>query len=860
MPLTTPRTLIALHLAAVCASLTGTARAQDDSATAAALEEVVVTVRKRAESVQDVPLAIDAFDAGSIEQFNIQSTGDVARYTPALTFDVGALPNDTRPSIRGVNATRGRPNVAILVDSIDVSSEAMTVAGGGITANLRLLDLERIEVVKGPQSVLYGRSAFTGAVNYVTRRPSHQFEGKIDADYDEHNTYNLNLSVSGPLVQDTLAARLTLSTYDTDGWYQNPNTGDDLGTGESSGGSLALEWQASDHFTAYVRAEYSEDEYSPRAEPMIRSMSEQFDPAVNFMATGTVTDAATQLPYAFDGTVCNGIDRQQPYFDSFGMGPACRPVVTGELDADEDDIDLSADPRSGRDFNGLDTENTRVHVDLEWQNDNLSVRYLMGYTDNELAMQQDFDLTGYAIIAVPDVASQFGLSAMAQQQVDTEQWSHELRVSGDHKRLHWTASALYWTEDMDVAFDDEWWLREGADAGLVLDLFNQFVFPFLPPPGMTHIATGPGDTPATPLSRETDHWSVAGSLAYDFTDAFTVTVEGRYLEETIDYAGRAEDVSFFSLFGGDPNFGFFFGPGLMTENEVEEEEFVPRITADWSLSGEQMLYAYAAKGFKPGGISTVDANGDVSTGEFGSEQVWAYEVGYKSLWRNNSVRFNAAAFYYDYTDQQVPYFFTDPATGLLNSTVLNAGETEVKGAEFELVWNSAYVEGLSATVSYVYSDAEYSDFNTREILAEAGGVPDNNTLAQAGNADGDYSGNQVLLAPEHAGLVSGRYDFTVGQLDSYVQLIGNYQSKRYVDPGNRAYLPSRWEADLYAGISSERWSATLYVTNLFDEDKVSSGYSNVDYGLLPDAQNVSSAASVVLPQPRTVGLRASFSF
>ena len=77
-------------------------------------------------------------------------------------------------------------------------------------------------------------------------------------------------------------------------------------------------------------------------------MSEQFDPAVNFLATGTVTEHATQLPYAFDGTTCNGLDRQQPYWDSFGLGPACRPVVTGEREGEEKDIDLSADPRTGR--------------------------------------------------------------------------------------------------------------------------------------------------------------------------------------------------------------------------------------------------------------------------------------------------------------------------------------------------------------------------------------------------------------------------------------------------------------------------------------------------------------------------------
>ncbi len=320
--------LVAAVAAASC-QLSPVALGQTNQAQA--LEEVVVTARKRSESVQDVPLAIDAIDAQRITQLDIASTADVARYTPALTFDVGALPNDTRPSIRGVNAARGRPNVGILVDFVDVSSEAMTVAGGGITANLRLLDLERVEVVKGPQSVLYGRGAFSGAINYITRRPSKEFEARIDGDYDEHGTYNLGLSLSGPLLSEQLAGRLTLSSYDRAGWYDNPNTGEELGEGDSNGGSLALEWTPTESLAFYLRAEHSEDEFGPRAEAFTRSVSEQFDPMVNFLATGTVTDAATQLPYAFDGTVCDGADRQQPYWDSFGMGPACRPIVTGKL-------------------------------------------------------------------------------------------------------------------------------------------------------------------------------------------------------------------------------------------------------------------------------------------------------------------------------------------------------------------------------------------------------------------------------------------------------------------------------------------------------------------------------------------------
>jgi iron complex outermembrane receptor protein len=812
---------------------------------AAMLEEVLITARKKVENLQQTPMGITSFSSEQIEQFNITDTRDVARYTPSLTFDVGVLPNDTRPSLRGVNAGRGRPNTAILVDFVDVSSESLTVAGGGMTANLRLLDLERVEVVKGPNTALYGRSAFSGAINYISKRPSEEFTAEVRADIDEHDTQDFRLMVSGP-VTDTLGARLNLMSYQTDGWYNNPITGGDLGDADNWGGALALEWSPVENFNAYLRAEYSDEDYSPRGQVFHTSVEKPFDFGVNFFGTGTVTDAAVQKPFEFSGaTQCNGIDREQPYFDSFGMGPACRPVVVGEQDAKEKQITLSADPRTGKDFKGTDVDNTRVHLELDYTMDNgINIVYLFGYTDNETRIQEDFDLTDDPLISAPGIFSQFGFQAMSDQTHELEQYSHELRIIGEWDKLDWMLSGLRWEEDMDTAFADEWWLREGADKQWLID--NVFVF-F----GATDVATGPGNTPATPISRDTEHWSAALSMTYAVTDTINVTAEGRYLDEQIDYKGRSEDRSFYSAFG--------FGPGVMTKNSVSETDFMPRFSVDWHMNDDVMFYGSYAQGFKPGGVATVDGNGDVSTGEYKPENLDTYEIGVKSDWLNGTLRVNAAAFYNDYTDQQVPYFFTDPFTGLLNSTVINAGETEISGFEIETSWRP--IEGLTLNLAYTYLDAEYSDFNTREILAKAGGEPNSNTLAQAGNADGDFSDNKVVGTPENAVNASARYDFSVFDgIDTYVEVIGTYQDERYLDQGNNLTVPDITLWDAYIGVSGEKWTATLYTLNLTDEDDIQSGLSNVDYGFLPDGQNVPFGVNLILPQPRTVGARFSYKF
>ncbi len=859
-----------------------------------ALEEIVVSARKRDESLQEVPIAVDVFTEVQLEQLSIDSVEKLARYTPSLTYDEGVLPMDKRPVIRGVNALRGRPNAGILVDFVDVSSEALTVAGGGITSNLALLDLERIEVVKGPQSALYGRSAFTGAVNYITKRPGEEFTGNVTLGYDEHEGSRTSFSFSGPLIDEKLGGMISFAKVDNPGYYRNPNSGQFLGSNESIGGSVALDWNVSERTSMFLRYERTNYEAAPRAEVLFSSIDPNFNPFTNPFGTGTMTDEAIGVPHLFPET-CNGIDRTQPNADSFFVfdpvlgamvpaGPFCRGLVVGEIHATEADIDLSVDPRTGRDFLGSDIKNSRIHFDVKIDFDDTEFMYVMGYNDSAAFVQEDFDKNSVSILSIPGVFSQYGLSAMSQQAIDTTQWSHELRLSGGSDRMTWMLSALHWTEKMDVQFDDEWWLREGGDPAGVLQIFNSpfgpfgylnqplfpgvnnfcdLIYPGVPGciPAVTTIATGPGDTPYIPLQRETKHTSIAGMASFNVTDTFVVSVEARLLDEVIDYAGGGADIGFFSQFGNDPWWGWMFGPGEMTYNTIDNDAFVPKITFDWAISDSALLYAYYSQAFKPGGISTTDANGDVTSGEYKPEKLDAYEIGLKSDFRDRSIRFNASAFFYDYTDQQVPYQFLDPNTGLLQSTVINAGKTEIKGIEADLIWNSAFVEGISARLSYTHTDAEFTSFNLAEILAQAGGAPSAFNRSKAGNNDADLTGHVPQMTPENTATLSLRYDTNFNaDMGGYVELMGIYSDRRFVGEDNRSWFPEYTEWDMFAGLIRNNWELTLFVENLTNDDKIKSGLSNVDYGILPDGRSVPHAIGAYLPQPRTAGIRFRYNF
>ncbi|HWU02517.1 MAG TPA: TonB-dependent receptor, partial [Novosphingobium sp.] len=212
------------------------------SAQDADMGNIVVTARRRAETLQSVPLTVSAFSTQAIAEKGIHGMEDVAKLTPGLFFDKGFVQQDVRPNIRGLPATRGRPPIGILLDGIDISSESIATAGGGNLANLKLVDLERIEVVKGPQSALYGRVAFGGAINYISKDPStEKMEGTINGEVGTYGRYEVRGALNVPL-SDKFAVRMNGVYSYFDGFYKNGVTGNTIGGYRTAGGAIAAKF------------------------------------------------------------------------------------------------------------------------------------------------------------------------------------------------------------------------------------------------------------------------------------------------------------------------------------------------------------------------------------------------------------------------------------------------------------------------------------------------------------------------------------------------------------------------------------------------------------------------------------------
>ncbi|MBB5210156.1 TonB-dependent receptor [Microbulbifer hydrolyticus] len=836
-----------------------------------AIEEVFVTARKREESLQSVPVSIDVHTAAKLEEKGIASLEGIARYTPGLDFETGLIPSDTRISLRGLSTTRGRSNVALMVDGVDVSSESMTSAGSGIGPNLDLLDLERVEVVKGPQSATYGRSAFSGAVNYVSKRPGNTAETKLSIDGNDQGFAKAQASASVPIIQDVLAGSVSLAKTEFGGYYENPNTGGELGNIDSEGAAFSLNWTPNDSFSVFSRTEYSESTYSPRALVQRQSLvntSASPDP----YQLGSVSSYAENRPIPGSGATAADCATTQAYAYAFNATlppfvppyPECAPIIVGNLgDASEGDIDLSPNPLTGRDFAGTEARSLSSTLELAWKADAFEFVSLTGIHNNDSRTQTDFDRTNFTLASLgpnsgmfvppggmPGEVSQFGVNANSDTNFDTDQLSQEFRLSGTADKLDWLVSALYWTEDMDTLMNQQWWLRDGSSKAYWDAVFNRFIFGDISgsPFAAVDIRTSPVPLPI-PMGRDTDHTSLAFSLNYNVTDTLRITGEGRYLEE---------DISYYSYPISAQNNGLL---GLPLSRDIEKQTysrtdtaFVPRVSVDWQAMESTMFYASIAEGYKPGGTNTTGDGGDITQEAYDPEELLVYEVGVKSNLLDNRLQLNAATYLYDYTKQQINAFVRDPINGSLKPSITNAGKSELFGTELSAVYRPS--ENWTFYAGYVLSDTEMKDFTIADV-----GDPTTLDKLLTGTVDGDYTGKQFINSPEDSAMLSIRYDGNFASGAGYfTELIGSYESKRYLDLGNNAYLPEYWLVDFQGGVSFDKLDVIFYVNNLLDDDKVKNGVRNVNFGFMPMGRFTPQTMDLMLPDPRTAGLRLSYNF
>lgn len=822
--------------------------------------EILVTARKRDELLSDVPMAIRVINDQTIEREGIRTIEDLSRRVPGLTFDQGGFLTDTRPAIRGMQSERGRPSVAILLDGLDLSGENMVIGGGGAAVNTLLYDLERIEVVKGPQSVLWGRNAFAGAVNFVSREPGQDFGGRMNLDMAEGGLFAIDGAINLPIIADRVALRINGVFSDRGGFYRNPVTGAQLGSNRTEGAGGSLLVNVTDNLKVTGRYIYLKQRMSELPSVLLTPNTRLPVPDGRF---APAPGAPSILP-------CPG--------DLAGLTPpqqlnCTRGTYVGPVRAQADQIDLSPDPFTGQPMRGMGLRQDIATLMVNWSIGGGELSYRFGHLDNRSRLEQDGDYTNFA--GPPG----FVLSLSAFQVLDftNRTFDHELKYDRRVGPVSLMVGGQAFSEASSVINSAQFWMRNPAS-------------PLGGPPFF--LSTAPrADFPfALATNRQTDYRALYASLGWEVTSRFSLNADLRWSDETIrfDIPGfRIQDVSLSQLnpvcLPGLAN-GTVFAPGVAggpppgsivacpREADLSSDRLTPRLTARYSVSDSVTAYASYSEGFKPGGYNTNEII-EFADQLYQPERVAAYEVGVKSAWLGNRLILNLDAFYNDYTDQQIGVQQASPSQGgqvIVGSGIVNAGKVEVYGLEIDA--DARLTDWLRVGASYAYIHSTFQSFvqgpapgSPAALFAQCG-VPfgqssSDQFRAEAGNICGDFTGNDVGRSPRHVLFLSAevRQPLNQGKGSWFANLDGLYRSARFVDEANLSQLPAYWRANARIGVDWERFSVIAYVDNLFDNRTIETAQRTVDPGR-PEGFAPSRGILAYLPTPRAFGMRLGVRF
>lgn len=757
--------------------------------------EIIVTARKREETLQSVPTSVAVATAETIENLNLNNLEDIANTTPGLIFDESFGRNGNRPVIRGQANILGESGVAFFIDGIYYT---------GSLADYDVDTIQRVEVVKGPQSALYGRNTYAGAINIISKLPGDTWEGRVTADIAENDRYELTAGIRGPL-SEGLSLGVNGRFYDYGGEFTNQFDGGTVGQQSSWSTSGVLNWDNGGPFRATARAYYNR--------------TDDGQPAI--FAQGT-----EQNNCLFDnGALYDGGGR---YF--------CGVIEPGEVNTD-----FSRQFANPSDV-GIEADTYNASLRLEYDlSDQLRVVSLTGYNDRTQTQLTDGDYspnsfqtavfarfpagapTGFGpagpIFPFGFVGSTVDFSFANRS--ETSDWSQELKLIYESDQFDFILGGYYFDQGndsfsiRDVPSDAA--ARAGASFGAAIGAENVLC---AANPNCGSVA--PFFGPSTPNDRsesllDIKNVAIYGAVNWHITDTINLGLEGRYAEETINQAA-------FNFNEGDPR------PAAVLA-EANFNEFTPRVTFDWQFTPDNLFYAIYSEGQKPGGFNGVLAiEADVPT--FEAEDATSYEVGLKNSFAGGAVIFNISAFYNEIEGYQLTQNISVPPNQV--SAVVNAGDAEIFGIEAELAGELS--PGLVLTANYAYANSEFtSGFDANQGVLND--VADDG-LVNCSTGDqfptpgdpcteslfGSIEGKSIPRAPRHRAFADLNYrsgtDIGGGSWDFFTGANITYTSSSFAQVHNLARTGDAVEVDARMGLENGDYRIQFYVNNLFDEDSV----------------------------------------
>lgn len=777
----TSRALLTIGLATTLAIPTWTF-AQSNT-----IEEVVVTARMVEETLQEVPVAVTSIGEDALNAFRIDEATDLASRVPAMNVSVGGSGAGAQITLRGVGSSfisnAFDSAVALNYDGISVSTQRLLQSA--------FFDVEQIDVLKGPQSLYFGKAASAGVLSLRSANPTDEWSYGFKSSYElEEEGTTVGGFVSGPL-SDTLGMRVAAEYQDIDNWIEiasgNPTAQPERGM-RNLISRVTFQWEPNDDLVANLKLNYNS-----------QSSNSLNGPQDIFCGGDGLPDPSVLLGGAFGGIP--GFDLFLPTHDcdiedGKFAGPDAHPLI---------DTPPAGGPGDGRNifraYNDTDTFFARLQVDYALS-DTLNLTFLGGYVDLENEYNDTFNATGQ----LPD-GSAAGLSAPFENTL--EQITAEVRLGSNYDGpFNFQVGAFWETRDM------------GHEA--VQNAFNPTLFAALGPPFGPDPATGYTFDWLADRPIEAEAVSVFVSAQYELSEQWELSGGVRWTDEE-----KSTSIAFPYIHAGVAALGLTsISSGFETGDvDFEDDNISPELVLTYRMNDDISIYGAYKTGFKSGGID----NNTLPTGDlvlnlnspdpavreasaavlrFESEESEGGEIGFRSQLMDSSLMLNLTAFYYVFENQQVQNF--DPALFAFDTT--NAGEVTTQGLDIDFFWATT-IPGLTVQGAWGLLDSSLTG-----DLITAGGA--------------NLKGRDAGFAPELSGNIAINWETSISD-SMLLRISTNFAYKddyivggASVDPFDPITNPlgdlmqeSYTTVDLNISVypTEQSWRVSLIGTNVTDE-------------------------------------------
>jgi iron complex outermembrane recepter protein len=609
------------------------------------LQEIVVTAQKREQSINKVGMSITALAGSDLTRRGVTSVADLAKVVPGFTYTPTPF-NSPVYTIRGIGfyeaTLSATPAVTVYTDEVPLPFAAMTKAAG--------LDLERVEVLKGPQGTLFGQNSTGGAINYIAAKPTDTLKAGIDASYGRFNAADVQAYLSGPL-SDTLKARLAVRGIHEDDWQYSYTRHDSNGHNSEFDGRLLLDWRPSDRATFLLNVNGWHDKGDTQAPQLI----------------------------AITPQVPSGIS---PLLVNYPLAPH---------------NDRAADWTPGFPHRNDSFFQVSLRGDYELT-DAVKLTSISAYQRYKTTSRNEYDATD---LQIADTPAHGHINSFVQ----------ELRLSGNTPRLNWIVGANY---ERDRTYDFSQYNVADSSNSVVFPDIPFAVATNFSGQNMKTLAgfanadyklldtlTIVGGVRYTDSKRD-----FAGCTSGDANVAETFARLSAAFTGGPEPALAPGDCVTLET-RTDPAHIAAFGQPVLVTGKLDQHNVSWRAGLNWQAASTMLLYANVSKGYKSGSYPTLSGGFSVQYAPVVQEAVMAYEAGFKASLADRHAQLNGAAFYYDYTNKQLRGKFVDPIFGVLEG-LQNIPKSRIWGLEGQLI--TTPLSGLDLNVGATYLNTRIRRF------------------------------------------------------------------------------------------------------------------------------------------------------